>query len=144
MSSKSKTCICHQLTPESNSMSKQASSQALFLKESGYEVVETPSKGITPFAFNSLMSMIKNLQTSDILHVHACSWWGFLPALYGVVATKITDKRMILTYHGGLIEEFYRRCFFLFWFLDKDMLITVPSAFLKRKFIYMGFTNVKI
>ena len=37
----------------------------------------------------------------DVLHIHACSYWGFLPVVFGVVVGKVLRKKIILTYHGG-------------------------------------------
>ena len=43
----------------------------------------------------------------DIVHVHCCSGWGFLPAVLGVTAGKRNGKRVVLTYHGGGGEVFF-------------------------------------
>ena len=37
----------------------------------------------------------------DVLHIHCCSGWGFLPAVMGVTVGKQLGKKVILTYHGG-------------------------------------------
>ncbi len=41
----------------------------------------------------------------DILHVHAASWWGFMPAVLGLRA-RAWGKRLVLTYHGGEAAAF--------------------------------------
>lgn len=43
----------------------------------------------------------------DVLHVHCCSGWGFLPAVLGVKVGKRLGKRVVLTYHGGGGEAFF-------------------------------------
>lgn len=43
----------------------------------------------------------------DVLHIHCCSGWGFLPAVLGVKAGKKLGKRVVLTYHGGGGETFF-------------------------------------
>lgn len=45
----------------------------------------------------------------DVLHVHCCSGWGFLPAVLGVSVAKRLGKRVVLTYHGGGGEQFFKR-----------------------------------
>jgi len=42
----------------------------------------------------------------DILHVHPASWWGFMPAVVGLMA-KRWGKRLVISYHGGSIAEFF-------------------------------------
>ena len=44
----------------------------------------------------------------DILHVHAASWWGFMPAVAGLMARR-WGKRLVLTYHGGEAAIFMAR-----------------------------------
>lgn len=42
----------------------------------------------------------------DVLHIHCCSGWGFLPAVVGVTVGRWLKKRTVLTYHGGGGAEF--------------------------------------
>ncbi len=44
----------------------------------------------------------------DILHVHAASWWGFMPAVAGLKARR-WGKRLVVTYHGGEAAAFMAR-----------------------------------
>lgn len=43
----------------------------------------------------------------DVMHIHCCSKWGFLPAVMGVKAGRKLGKRVVLTYHGGGGESFF-------------------------------------
>lgn len=43
----------------------------------------------------------------DVLHIHCCSGWGFLPAVLGVTVGNQLGKRVVLTYHGGGGEAFF-------------------------------------
>ena len=45
----------------------------------------------------------------DVLHIHCCSGWGFLPAVMGVTVGRRLGKRVVLTYHGGGGERFFDR-----------------------------------
>lgn len=45
----------------------------------------------------------------DVIHVHCCSQWGFLPAVMGVRVGKKCGKRVVLTYHGGGGDKFFDR-----------------------------------
>lgn len=45
----------------------------------------------------------------DVLHVHCCSGWGFLPAVLGISVAKRLEKRVVLTYHGGGGDQFFDR-----------------------------------
>ena len=44
----------------------------------------------------------------QILHVHAASWWGFMPAVVGTIA-RGPGKRTVITYHGGEAATFLQR-----------------------------------
>ena len=45
----------------------------------------------------------------DVLHIHCCSNWGFLPATLGVSAGRRCGKRVVLTYHGGGGADFFAK-----------------------------------
>lgn len=71
----------------------------------------------------------------DVFHIHACSYWGFLPAIYGITVGKILKKKIILTYHGGEAEFFLKnhKRFVRWWLLKTDTNI-VLSGFLGKVF----------
>lgn len=56
--------------------------------------------------FGRLRRMAKSY---DILHIHCCSSWGFLPAVVGISVGRRLGKRVVLTYHGGGGEKFFDR-----------------------------------
>lgn len=71
----------------------------------------------------------------DVLHIHACSDRGFLPAVVGSIIGYIHKKRTILTYHGGDAEQFfYRKIKLVQKTLSKFDNIIVLSGFLKNIF----------
>ena len=43
----------------------------------------------------------------DVLHIHCCSGWGFLPAVVGIATGRRLSKRTVTTYHGGGGEAFF-------------------------------------
>ena len=63
---------------------------------------------LLPFAQipSLLWRMWRTRQQWDILHVHSASWWGFMPAVVGLLA-KSWGKRLVLSYHGGSIAKFF-------------------------------------
>lgn len=71
----------------------------------------------------------------DILHIHACSYRGILPAIFGIIAGKITRKKIIITYHGGEAAEYFakREKFVKKWLCKADQVI-VLSGFLEEIF----------
>lgn len=71
----------------------------------------------------------------DILHIHACSYWGMVPAVFGIIAGKIWRKRTIITYHGGEAKEYFAKnaAFVRRWLGRADEVI-VLSGFLKEIF----------
>lgn len=67
----------------------------------------------------------------NVLHVHGCSNFGFYPIIVGVIAGKILKKKIVITYHGGLLENFINNySIFVKFFLSKATILTVPSSFL--------------
>lgn len=71
----------------------------------------------------------------DVLHIHACSYRGMLPAVMGVVAGKLWLKRIIITYHGGEAAEYFAKHikFARRWLCRADQVV-VLSGFLKEVF----------
>lgn len=71
----------------------------------------------------------------DVLHIHACSYWGMVPAVFGVIAGKLWRKRIVITYHGGEAAEYFAKHvgFVKRWLGRADQVI-VLSGFLKEIF----------
>ena len=71
----------------------------------------------------------------DIVHIHACSYWGMVPAVFGIIAGKLWHKRTIITYHGGEAKEYFAKnaAFVRRWLGRADEVI-VLSGFLKEIF----------
>lgn len=53
------------------------------------------------------MKLLRLARKYDVLHIHCCSGWGFLPAVIGVSVGRRLKKRIVLTYHGGGGETFF-------------------------------------
>lgn len=75
------------------------------------------SEGNTADIFSTKASVLRRLllplrllhvaREYDVLHIHCCSGWGFLPAVVGVTVGRWLKKRLVLTYHGGGGEKFF-------------------------------------
>lgn len=75
------------------------------------------SEGHTAEIFSTKASVLRRLllplrllhvaRGYDVLHIHCCSGWGFLPAVVGVTVGRWLKKRLVLTYHGGGGEKFF-------------------------------------
>lgn len=50
----------------------------------------------------------RRIREADIVHVHCCSKFGFYTALMGVNLAKKEGKRVVVTYHGGGAEKFFK------------------------------------
>ena len=75
----------------------------------------------------------------DVIHVHACSFRGFFPAVVGVTVGRILKKRVILTYHGGDAEHFLdKRPRLAGHILKRTDRNIVLSGFLKKIFDSRG------
>ncbi len=77
------------------------------------------SEGHTAEIFSTKVSILRRLliplkllhvaRGYDVLHIHCCSGWGFLPAVIGITIGQRFKKRNVLTYHGGDGERFFDR-----------------------------------
>lgn len=77
------------------------------LRKDGYTADIFSTKGSFLWRIGLLRRLCKQLKTYDILHIHCCSGWGFLPAVVGVAVGYRQKKRIVLTYHGGGGERFF-------------------------------------
>ncbi|MCR5444437.1 MAG: glycosyltransferase family 4 protein [Bacteroidales bacterium] len=103
------------------------------------------SEGHTADIFSTKASVLKRLllpiqlrsaaKHYDVLHIHCCSGWGFLPAMVGVTVGRRLKKRVVLTYHGGGGEHFFDKhtCLVKHYLTRTDANI-VLSGFLAKVF----------
>ena len=77
------------------------------LKREGEEVQIFSTRGKPLMRLLLFVKLFFVASRYDILHIHACSYWGFLPAVYGIIVGKLLQKHIVLTYHGGGGGEFF-------------------------------------
>ena len=65
------------------------------------------TKGSFLWRLGLLCRLRKRLKVYDLLHIHCCSGWGFLPAVVGITVGRHLKKRIVLSYHGGGGERFF-------------------------------------
>ena len=83
----------------------------------------------------AFIKLLCKARTYDILHIHACSYWGMVPAVLGIIAGKLWRKRTIITYHGGGAEEYFdKHATFVRRWLGRADEVIVLSGFLKEIF----------
>ena len=76
----------------------------------------------------------------DIFHIHGCSYWGFLPIVFGVTAGKVLKKKILITYHGGdALKFFSNRPNFTRFFLEKADHLIVLSGYLQSVFYKFAY-----
>lgn len=80
------------------------------LREDGYVADIFSTKASLWRRLLSLKSQLRHqAKEYDVIHVHCCSEFGFLPAVMGVSVGKQLGKRVVLTYHGGGGDRFFDR-----------------------------------
>lgn len=79
------------------------------LREEGHVVDIFSTKASMCKRLVMLPKLRRTARAYDVLHIHCCSGWGFLPAVFGVRAGNKLGKRVVLTYHGGGGETFFDR-----------------------------------
>ncbi len=71
------------------------------LQEEGHTADIFSTKGSIFWRLGLFCKLRKVSHNYDVLHIHCCSGWGFLPAVVGVIVGRRLKKRIVLTYHGG-------------------------------------------
>lgn len=110
-----------------------------FLKKEGCLVDIYSTQGSFFSRCIKILCLMYVARKYDILHVHASSNRGFMPAVVGILAGRLHYKRVILTYHGGNAAVFLKKhSLFVCFVMNKADVITVPSAFLQKVFSIYG------
>ena len=79
------------------------------LRDEGYICDILSTKGSVARRIKALFALLTKGWEYDVFHIHACSDRGFFPAVLGISIGRILKKRIILTFHGGGAEGFFRR-----------------------------------
>ncbi len=79
------------------------------LRLEGIECDILSTKGTLFDRLKAVVSLVCKGRKYDVFHVHCCSYHGFFPAIVGVGIGKLLKKRIILTYHGGEAEGFFKK-----------------------------------
>lgn len=79
------------------------------LRKEGISTDIFNTKGSIPYRIFCKRHLSQIASGYDILHIHCCSKIGFFPAIVGVPIGKKLNKRVILTYHGGGAENFFKQ-----------------------------------
>ena len=77
------------------------------LREEGHTAEVFSTKGSLLWRLGLFCRLHRVAESYDVLHIHCCSGWGFLPAVVGVTVGRRLGKRVVLTYHGGGGEHFF-------------------------------------
>lgn len=81
----------------------------------------------------------------DVIHIHCCSEWGFMPAVIGVTTGRRLGKRIVLTYHGGGGEQFFAKHTRLVkHYLSRTDINIVLSGFLAEVFDHYSIPHTII
>ena len=67
------------------------------------------TKGSIAKRIKATWTLLSKGRKYDVFHIHACSDRGFLPAILGVNIGRLLKKRIVLTFHGGGAEGFFKR-----------------------------------
>ena len=106
-----------------------------YLQQEGWPADIFSTKGNPIRRCIAFLKLLCQARRYDILHIHACSYWGMVPAVAGVLAGKLWHKRIVITYHGGEADAFLAKnvSWVRRWLKRADEVI-VLSGFLKEIF----------
>ena len=109
--------------------------QQLINQEDGWQADILSTKGNPIRRCIAFVKLLCKTRKYDILHIHACSYWGMVPAVFGIIAGKLWRKRTIITYHGGEAKEYFSKyASFVRRWLGRSDEVIVLSGFLKEIF----------
>ena len=109
--------------------------QQFINQEDGWHADIFSTKGNPIRRCIALLKLLCKVRRYDVLHIHACSFWGMVPAVFGVIAGMLWRKRTIITYHGGEAREYFaKHAAFVRKWLGRANEIIVLSGFLKEIF----------
>lgn len=109
--------------------------QQFINQEDGWHADIFSTKGNPLRRCIAFIQLLCKARRYDVLHIHACSFWGMVPAVFGIVAGKLWRKRTIITYHGGEAREYFaKHAAFVRRWLGKADEVIVLSGFLKEIF----------
>ena len=105
------------------------------LREDNHTAKIFSTKGSFFWRLGLFCRLRKVAEAYDVLHIHCCSGWGFLPAVVGATIGRQLGKRIVLTYHGGGGERFFATHTRLVkYYLTRTDTNIVLSGFLGRVF----------
>ena len=106
-----------------------------YLQQDGWHAGIFSTKGNPIRRCIAFLKLLCQARQYDILHIHACSYWGMVPAVFGILAGKLWRKRTIITYHGGEAKEYFAKHIgFVKRWLSRVDQVVVLSGFLKDTF----------
>ena len=109
------------------------------LRNEGYTCDIVSTKGSIIKRINAVFELFIKGREYDVFHIHACSDRGFLPAVLGIRIGRLLKKRVVLTFHGGGAEGFFRRKEkFVKRYLTRTSANIVLSGFIGRVFDRYG------
>ena len=109
--------------------------QQFINQEDGWHASIFSTKGNPIRRCIAFIKLLCKVRRYDILHIHACSYWGMVPAVFGIIAGKLWHKRTIITYHGGEANEYFaKHVGFVKRWLGRANQVIVLSGFLKEVF----------
>ena len=120
-------------------ISVQVKLQHDLLRGDGHVCDILSTKGSIAKRFKAALTLLSKGRNYDVFHIHACSDRGFLPAVLGIGVGRLLKKRIVLTFHGGGAEGFFRRKQkFVERYLSRTSANIVLSGFIGRVFDQYG------
>ena len=109
--------------------------QQFINQEDGWQADIFSTKGNPLRRVVAFFKLLCKVRKYNVLHIHACSYWGMVPAVFGIIAGKLWRKRTIITYHGGEAKEYFsKHASFVRRWLGRADEVIVLSGFLKEIF----------
>ena len=109
------------------------------LRGEGHACDILSTKGATAKRVKAVFALLFKGRRYDVFHIHACSDRGFLPAILGINIGRLLKKRIVLTFHGGGAEGFFKRKQGLVKrYLSRTSANIVLSGFIGRVFDQYG------
>lgn len=110
-----------------------------FLRNDGHICDIISTKGSIVKRTKAVFAILSKGWDYDVFHIHACSNRGFLPAVLGINIGRLLQKKIVLSFHGGGAEDFFkRRKKLVKHYLNRTSANIVLSGFTGRVFDQYG------
>lgn len=114
------------------------------LKSEGIVVKIVSTHGSLSKRFSGILTAFKEAAKYDLILGVGCAYTGFIPIIIASIVSKIRNKKLILNFHDGQINDFMKKYYGIIKIIIQNELVVVATKYLFDTFNHYGFKSVLI